>query len=360
MGQPSPYYRHFPLAALLRRLAGMLPVAQMLIVDDEPSVRDVMSRWAALLGLRPHTAASADEALDAVSAHRCDLAVIDVMMPGHDGFWLAGELQRGHPSTAVVIVTGHTELLRSESSPPLADLLIKPFPRERFAIAVDRGRHWHRQVVEDLEWHTRLSREIDDQVVEVCGDLARLRERGIDETAALLALADERALDLAGHGDRVARLSVLAARALRLDEATVALAEQAARLHDVGKIAMPEALITKPSALSPGEIRLMQRHVDAGASILAATASLSHLAPIVGASHERFGGGGYSRGLAGAAIPLASRIIGVADAYDAMTSDRPYRRRLDSAEAAAEVLRCAPSQFDPAVVVAFMTVVGRP
>lgn len=155
----------------------MTPLTSVLIVDDEPAVRDIMARWVAALGLHPTTAGNADEALETLRAHRCDLAVIDVMMPGHDGLWLANELQRDHPHTAVVIVTGYTELLDGDNEAlPIADLLIKPFERDRFALAVDRGRRWRKQVLEEMQWHARLARELRDRTEDVCTRLAQVRD----------------------------------------------------------------------------------------------------------------------------------------------------------------------------------------
>src|SRR6185503_21392953 len=111
----------------------MTPLKSVLIVDDEPAVRDIMSRWVASLGLRAKTAATADEALEALQTEHCDLAVIDVMLPGHDGLWLATQLQRDHPNTAVVIATAYTDLFEADApGRPIADLLVKPFQRERF------------------------------------------------------------------------------------------------------------------------------------------------------------------------------------------------------------------------------------
>jgi polar amino acid transport system substrate-binding protein len=112
----------------------------------------------------------------------------------------------------------------------------------------------------------------------------------------------------------------------------------------------------KPSPLTPGETSIMRRHVDVGAEILETSATLVDAAPAVRASHEWYGGEGYPERLAGEAIPIESRIIGVVDAYDAMTQDRAYRRRFDSADAVAELLRCCPCQFDPRVVSAFLGV----
>jgi HD-GYP domain-containing protein (c-di-GMP phosphodiesterase class II) len=118
-------------------------------------------------------------------------------------------------------------------------------------------------------------------------------------------------------------------------------------------------VLTKPSPLTAVEVAIMRAHVDSGAEVLEATHTLQEIAPLVRASHEWFGGTGYPKRLAGAAIPIESRIISVADAYDAMTQDRQYRSRLSAAESVTELLRSVPRQFDPDVVVAFLNVLGR-
>jgi len=338
----------------------MTPLTSVLIVDDEPAVRDLMARWVAALGLRPRTAANADEALATLRTQHYDLAVIDVMMPGHDGLWLAGQLQRDHPHTAVVIATAYTELLEGDAGRrPIADLLIKPFQRERFALAVDRGRQWRKEALDQLRWHAVLSLEIRDRTEQIC---ALVRERvaaGVSEAEALAAFAAERMPGTAAHTYRVARYAQSVARELDVEQELGEGLEIAARFHDVGKAAMPDALLTKPSPLTPGEAAIMRRHVEVGAEILQAAGTLAHSAPAVLASHEWFGGGGYPMKLAGADIPLASRIIAVADAYDAMTQDRTYRVRFDSSDAIADLLRCSPTQFDPDIVAAFLAVLGR-
>jgi putative nucleotidyltransferase with HDIG domain len=334
------------------------PLSSVLIVDDEPAVRDLMSRWVAALGLRPQTAGSADEALASLRTHTYDLAVIDVMMPGRDGLWLATELQRAHPQTAVVIATAHTDLPVEAPGRRVADFLIKPFHRERFAQAVDRGRQWRKETLEEVHCHAMLSLELRDRAAEVSATLAD-RDVDEDESAALAAIVAERMPDMAAHGERVARFSQSVARELGVDPAQLPELEIAARFHDIGKIAIPEALMNKPSPLTPGETAIMRRHVDVGADILEASATMCEAADAVRASHEWFSGGGYPHRLAGETIPLASRIIAVADAYDAMTQDRAYRLRFDAADALSELVRSAPLQFDPRVVAAFVSVVGR-
>jgi len=339
----------------------MTPITSVLIVDDEPPVRELMSRWVSSLGLSASTAGNADEALQALQTRHYDLAVIDVMMPGHTGLWLAGELRRDHPHTAVVIATAYTDLLDDAQgdAPIAADLLIKPFERDRFALAVDRGREWRRQAIEDLERHARLSDEVNNRVAHVRAELQQNRSPERDDAAILLAFAREHAPDVVEHAERVVRYALSLARQMNAGAAQLPDIEHSARFHDIGKVAIPPSLLTKPSPLTPGEAAIMRRHVHAGAEILEASRDFKSVAPIVLTTHEWFGGGGYPEKLVGHAIPLASRLIAVADAYDAMTQDRHYRARLDSAEAISELLRGAPSQFDPDVVIAFLTLLAR-
>ena len=259
-----------------------------------------------------------------------------------------------------MIATGHTELLDPDAEPrPFADLLVKPFQRERFALALDRGRQWRRQALEEAQWHAALSVELGDRAKRIAVMLQEREAEGASALAALEALAAARIPEIAAHGERVARHAQSVARALGVDAEPGSELDAAARLHDIGKAAMPDALLSKPSALTPGEMAIMRRHVEVGADILSVSAALGRVAPIVRATHEWFGGGGYPMKLAGPAIPLASRIIAVVDAYDTVTQKPAYRLQLDSIDAIAELLRCSPAQFDPAVVDAFLTVLGQ-
>jgi len=335
----------------------MTAVTSVLIVDDEPSVRRLMVRWAESLGMQPRTAENADEAVRALQEGPCDVAVIDVMMPGRNGLWLASELRRDYPQTAVVLATAHVEELDPKTT-SVADLLIKPFKRERFLLALDRGREWHRHAIEEIEWHDRLADELTRQTEAVIVELERRRATG-NEAEVLFDILRSRVPDVALHSERVSRYAVAIASALGEVVPSLTRLELAARFHDLGKAATPHAVLSKPSPLSAVEAGVMRAHVDSGAEILEHTHSLADLALLVRASHEWFNGRGYPRGLAGERIPIESRIIGVADAYDAMTQDRGYRNRLSTAEAISEILRSVPTQFDPDVVVAFLSVLNR-
>jgi diguanylate cyclase (GGDEF)-like protein len=178
-------------------------------------------------------------------------------------------------------------------------------------------------------------------------------------TDVLLQLLRERRLDLHHHADGVARLAELTAAAVGLCDRDVRHTRLAAELHDVGKAAIPDAILDKPGALDDREWDFVRRHTLIGERIVRAAPALAHVADIVRSSHERFDGAGYPDGLAGGRIPLGSRVVAVCDAYDAMTSQRVYRHPVSAAEALAELRRCAGTQFDPDVVDAFCAVVER-
>jgi diguanylate cyclase (GGDEF)-like protein len=178
-------------------------------------------------------------------------------------------------------------------------------------------------------------------------------------TDVLLKVLSERSPDLDDHLSGVARLAAHTAAQLGLPDHEIARIRQGAELHDVGKTAIPEAILSKQGALDPDEWAFMRRHTLIGERIVRAAPSLAHVAKLVRASHERFDGAGYPDGLAGDEIPLGASIVAVCDAFDAMIGERPSREALSVEDALAEVCRCSGSQFDPAVVEAFCTVVAE-
>lgn len=173
--------------------------------------------------------------------------------------------------------------------------------------------------------------------------------------AEIAALAWNR--DIVAHACRVMRLARITAQRLELSQERVSRLGLAALLHDMGKIAIPKAILDKPGSLTDEEWDMVRRHPELGRQmLLRAGGDWASLAPIVAAHHERWDGRGYPRGLTKDAIPLEARILTVADAYDAMTSPRVYQKPLTFMEARAEMQRCAGHQFDPHVVTAFLHV----
>jgi diguanylate cyclase (GGDEF)-like protein len=169
----------------------------------------------------------------------------------------------------------------------------------------------------------------------------------------LLTALEERDPGLRAHLHYVAELAAETARSFGLSTDEVEPIRQAAELHDVGKMAIPDAILNKPSRLDESEWEFIRRHTLIGERIINAAPALHDVAALVRASHENFDGSGYPDGMAGREIPLGARIIAVCDAYDAMTTTRPYRKAMSDDAAMAELRRCAGSQFDPEVVDSF-------
>jgi HD-GYP domain-containing protein (c-di-GMP phosphodiesterase class II) len=182
---------------------------------------------------------------------------------------------------------------------------------------------------------------------------ARRFERGADTGGWLAELVRARGSELREHTDAVVDLARSVATALGLDADDRELVARAAELHDVGKLAVPEAILAKRGPLDAAERALMDRHTVIGEAIVDAMQGLRPVAALVRASHERWDGAGYPDRLAGERIPLGARIVAVCDAYSAMVQERAYGEALGEEEALAELRRCAGTQFDSHVVAAF-------
>jgi HD-GYP domain-containing protein (c-di-GMP phosphodiesterase class II) len=177
-------------------------------------------------------------------------------------------------------------------------------------------------------------------------------------TDVLLQALAERHPDLGDHQAGVADLAAQVGERLGLEGESLVQLRHAAALHDIGKVAIPDAIITKPAALSDDEWTFMRRHTLIGERIVGAAPALGGAARLVRSSHEAWDGSGYPDALAGVEIPLGARIIAVCDAFDAITSDRPYSPARSADDALAELRRCAGTQFDPAVVAMFADVLA--
>jgi HD-GYP domain-containing protein (c-di-GMP phosphodiesterase class II) len=182
---------------------------------------------------------------------------------------------------------------------------------------------------------------------------AQQKDLFLDTVTALAEAIEKRDPYTGGHVRRVVAYSVLLGMEIGLERDELESLRLAATLHDVGKIGVPDRILGKPGRLDEEEFRVMQQHAADGAEIVSNIRSLRHLLPGVRSHHERMDGDGYPDGLSGDALQRTPRIIGVADTYDAMTTDRPYRQGLSADEAAAEIERCSGSQFCPQVATAF-------
>ncbi len=331
----------------------------ILVVDDEIGVRDLMSRWLASGGFHVSAVENADEAISVVHAEPPAVAVCDIRMPGRDGLWLAAQIRQDAPETAVIMATGLHDVPSAVTSlrNGVVDYLTKPFGRERLRESVHRGLDWHRTAIEVRRWRDALEREMDARRRRLDEALRALpidSDAALDATLSMLTLSDSRAYE---HAYRVAAMAVSVGRAMGMAPDDVDAVERAALMHDVGKLALPDAVLRKPAPLTPEERALVRRFPEIGADLIRGVPYLAASADLVRAVHERMDRLGYPNSADASEVPLGARIIAVADAYDAMTRARVFRDAISHEEAVKELTRCAGTQFDPAVVDAFRTVV---
>lgn len=325
---------------------------RVIIIEDDAAMRRLMAQWVTDLGFEVSEAARADEAVAAVAAEDAAVALVDIRLPGRDGLWLAGKLHREHPATAIIMTTGVQDFRAAVASlrSGVLDYLVKPFDAERLHEAVRRGVEWHRARVTDAKLRADL-RARAEQVSMALAEVEVNSAAAVDAMRNLVAIREGDAYE---HGRRVAKTAVDLALALGVKEPAVSEIERAALLHDLGKIAVSEALLQKPNALTPHERQTVRGLPERGHDVLRDVPFLSAAAELVLTSHERFDGTGHPAGLHGHQIPLGARVLAVADAYAAMTAPRAYRKSLSHAEAVAELVQQRGKQFDPQVVDAFL------
>jgi putative nucleotidyltransferase with HDIG domain len=328
----------------------------VLIVDDEASVRTLMRRWLESAGYALALAGDAEEALRVLAERPCAVALCDLCMPGHDGLWLTDQLRRRFPETAVIIATGVNDVSAAVEGlrQGVVDYLTKPFARERLIDAVARGVEWHRAALDSRRWRDTLEVEMRARragLLEVINAWPVDSEESLDGLLAALTVDNA---DAYSHAYRVAALSSSLARALQLTAAEVEIVAHGALLHDLGKLAMPEAVLRKPAPLTVEEQRLIRTHPTVATSLVETIPYVAASASVVRDAHERLDGLGYPNGSRGDVVWLGARIVTVADSYDTMTRARVFRDAMTPAAARVELTRCRGTQFDPRVVDAFV------
>jgi putative nucleotidyltransferase with HDIG domain len=334
---------------------------KILIVDDDSSVRDVITVLLREEGYVCTAVTSAEAALDAARQTEYPLVISDVRMPGRDGFWLLDRMRDAHPDTAVVMLTayGDTEAAVECLRNGAADYLLKPPKVTELIRAIERALGRRRLELARQKYRRSLENRVREKTAELSRALHDLESTYSQTLWSLVAALDAREHETGDHAQRVVRYSLALARRLGVGEADLPDLGRGALLHDIGKIGVPDAILLKADRLSEAEWAEMKRHPQIGYDILRSVDFLGRSADMVLAHHERFDGGGYPRGLGGDEIPIAARIFAIADTYDAMTSDRPYRKALSPDAAREEIARCAGTQFDPGCAEAFLAIRQR-
>ncbi|MEN8164045.1 MAG: HD domain-containing phosphohydrolase [Acidobacteriota bacterium] len=328
------------------------PPCQILIVDDESAIRGVLARILSLEGFECHTADSVNSALEALLTIEPEVVISDIRMPERDGTDLLSELRKMYPDTSVIMLTGHGDIdlavrcLNGGAS----DFLTKPVRGNHLATAVARARKRRQLILENRAYAQGLEHRVHSATQDLEHALKDLNTAYDMTLAALSSSIDAREADTGQHSRRVTRMSMTFADRLGLPTGKRKDLSRGALLHDIGKIGIPDSILLKPEKLTTEEMVVMRRHPEIGFRILEPIPFLAEVAIIVRHHHENFDGSGYPVGLSGRAIPWGARIFAVADALDAMTSNRPYREAPGLDHAMEELNRYDGVQFDPEIV----------
>ncbi len=326
--------------------------AQLLVIDDNPEVLKLMKM---LLGdeFDLELTTSAENGLEILKKKGPDLVLCDVMMPGMDGHTFSRKVKSDESlkHVPILLVTARTgaEMLNEGMQAGADDYISKPFDSVELKARV-RSLLRMRSVEAELALVNQNLKMRTSDLVE------QQRSLFLSTVKSLVTAIDAKDEYTRHHSTRVTEFSLKIARKMGFSEKELEDLELASLLHDVGKIAVPEAILNKPGRLTDEEFAQIKEHPARGEAILKPVIELKEMARVVRAHHEQYDGKGYPDGLKGREIPLGARIMTVADAYDSITSDRPYRKAASHRHAVKEIIRCSGTQFDPEVIEHFLEI----
>lgn len=322
------------------------------VVDDEPAALDVLCRAARSWNYDCQAAASAEEALRLLEQRLTPVVVTDLRMPGRGGVWLVREIQKRWPEVSVIVVTaGHDlDCLAQCLDAGAHHYFLKPINFDEFHHALEATVRHHRRLRDTERRRSYLERVVAQQT-------RKLRRTFVSTIDSLVRLLEARDPYTSGHSLRVSKYVLALAQKMGLDERTRTRLQVAAKLHDIGKVGVPESILNKPDTLTPEECVLVRKHPVIAERILAPILRNRVVLAAIRGHHERFDGLGYPDNLRGGNIPLLARIIAIADCFDALTSSRAYRAPLTRDEAMLHLQKAAGTQFDPEIVPLFIEVV---
>lgn len=334
--------------------------ARILIIDDhQPNIR--VLEFALQRAGYTHFKSTTDsqQAMPLVASFQPDLILLDLVMPQVDGFEVMRRLKEFLPPGSylpVLVLTADItpDVKRRALASGAKDFLLKPFDATEVLLRIHN-------LLETRILHLQLQDQNHSLEAKVQARTEELEEAQIEIIERLAQAAEFRDDDTGQHTVRVGEMAAQIATMLALPESEVALVRRASPLHDVGKIGIPDALLLKPGRLTPQEFEQMKLHTTIGARILSGSRYplLQFAEQIARTHHERWDGTGYPMGLRGDAIPLLGRIVAVADVFDALIHERPYKAAWPLDRAIAEIKRQSGAQFDPQIVEAFLQVLEQ-
>jgi putative two-component system response regulator len=320
-------------------------------VDDDTQVRQVLTRVIATHGLSPLEASSGAEALSLLrQVGEVPLCISDIYMPEMDGVTFLREALQRYPDMAIIMLTGMAEVNTAVECLKLGalDYISKPVMVEEVRARLDKALEKRRLVLENRFYQQSLELRVRDLD-------RKNRASLINGVQTLVQALEAKDAYTRGHSSRVSRYAVKTAVLLGFTDDALEHIRLGGELHDIGKIGTREAILNKPGPLTPNEFEHIKEHSALGEKILAPFLAQSpSVLRVVRSHHERMNGSGFPDALQGDKIPLEARIVAVADAFDAMTTNRAYRPPREVPDAIDELQRCCGPLFDPGVVDAFL------
>jgi putative two-component system response regulator len=321
------------------------------VVDDEPIAQDVLIRAARSWKYQCQSAATAEQALELLEKRLTPIVVTDLLMPGRGGVWLVHEIRRRWPEVGIIVLTaGHDPDSANECLRAGADhYFFKPIKLDEFRHVLETTWRDYRLQEENRLYRTELERLVRKQT-------RRVRRTFLSAIDSLVRTMEERDAYTAGHSLRVRYYSLRLARALQLDERDLKRLSLSAKLHDIGKVGVPEAILNKPAALTRDEQEIVRQHPTIGERILMPIIRQADVLAGIRSHHERMDGSGYPDGLYGHKIPLFGRLIALPDCFDAMTTSRAYRSAMLPSQALDIIAAGAGTHFDPELARVFLKI----
>ncbi len=334
-------------------MSGELP-SRILIVDDELEITEILSDLLSET-YDCRTANSAEGALKTLTQTDVQLVISDITMPGMSGLEMIPRVKRFSPNTVVVMISGMQTVESAIEALRLGafDYLMKPFDLRQVEAVVKRALEHYELIVAKQRYENHLEELVEQRTSELDRALNSLEDAYRATLRALTAALETRDSETHGHSERVVTYSLRLGREYGLNSETMKALEFGSLLHDIGKIGVPDSILRKPAKLTDEEWVRMKEHPYHGQQILRGIEFLEGAARVVAQHHEKWDGSGYPLGLRAEEIDICARIFAVADAFDAITSDRVYRRGKSYQEAAKELDDWAGRQFDPKVVEVF-------
>ncbi|MGO9641350.1 MAG: HD domain-containing phosphohydrolase [Candidatus Acidiferrales bacterium] len=333
---------------------------KILVVDDEEAIREVVSTLLQAQGYDCTTAINGRQAQTYLEQNTPDLVLSDMVMPEMDGIRLLEWLRQHDGDVPVIIVTAMHDIATALEAirGGAYDYILKPFEKDQLFLSVRRALQHRQLVLENRNYQRNLEKLVEDRTAQLKGALEQLEQSYDDTLEALGGALDLKDAETEGHCRRVTAFTIAIAKAMKVDALQLPVIARAAFLHDIGKMAIPDNILRKPGPLDEDEKQVMRKHCEIGYNMVTRIPFLREAAEVVLSHQEYYDGTGYPRGLKHEEIPLGARIFAVADALDAMISDRPYRKALPISHARAEIKRCSGTQFDPQVVDVFLSLPG--